>query len=128
MMYSQLLQSVQKLNFITSKEMANDAIQNTFGNAVSGMSAEDAQEFTSVLPEPLTFEALQSQHGEPESVSPQENLQQLSTQLEVSEQQAEQLVRNVFSLPMRSFEAEQREAWLKRLDEEWAQFVRKFER
>ncbi|EMR01387.1 DUF2267 domain-containing protein [Cesiribacter andamanensis] len=128
MEYSQLLQSVQKLNFIKDKQMADEAIKCTLSNAISGLPEEDAREFVAPLPDPISYNDLQERQDEPESVSPQEHLQQLSSQLEVDQQQAEELVRNVFSLPLRSFEEEQREAWLKRLDKEWASFVRKFDR
>lgn len=127
MEYNQLLSSVKQLNFIENEQMADAAIKATFGILVSSIPENSARELTRSLPDPLTFEKLRSHQESTNDVSPRDHIQQIATQFNLPENQAEELVSRVFSAA-RSGSSEQQSNWEQKLPGEWSSFVKKFDR
>lgn len=123
MEYNQLIESARKLNFIGNEERADAAVKATLGILASSMKEEDAKEFTSYFPEPLTFEKLRSHQVNENMVSPEEHIQEIATQFNFNPDEARQLVRNVISTTKENLSEEQLKSWEQKLPKGWDSFI-----
>lgn len=127
MEYSQLVKAVGKLDFIHNDKRAAVALKASYSILVATLPAQEIRPFANMLPAPLNYQELQEHQEKAVNKTPEEQLQQLASQLDVQENQAEELVRNVFALTRRHLAEQQHNQWLKRIEDDWSNFVKKFD-
>lgn len=98
MEYRSFIEGVKKLSFIRTEERSDAAVKAVLGILASSMNREQAEKFTSRLPEPLNIQNLRSHQARPLDITIEEFFDEIGAQFRLNPDQAKILVDTVFRL------------------------------
>lgn len=100
MVFRELLEDVCSLSYIANQRDAEDSIKAVLGLLTNQMEKDQAQLFTSELPEPLTFSRLYGQLSQPEHLTEDQFIEELMSQLSLPHDQALELSHRIIGRVM----------------------------
>jgi uncharacterized protein (DUF2267 family) len=95
MEYSEIVNRVERLDFITDSETADSAVKAVLGILTSRMEETDARKLTEQLPGPLTLDKLRGHQRRVEEISAAQYISEIGTQFSLSSENAGELVKTV---------------------------------
>jgi len=96
MEYNNLIEPINNLDFVESRDQADAAIKATLGRLVSAMDEQGAKEITGYLPKPLTYDKLRSHQENPINIDRNEFIAEISNEFNLDNEKGEKLVKCVF--------------------------------
>lgn len=97
MEYEQLVDEVEKLPYIRSREKADAAIKAVMGTITASVDQKTAEEITSKLPPPLKLENLHPHQAKPSTINRSEFIENIQEQFDLSKEDASHLLGEIIS-------------------------------
>lgn len=123
MEYNNLIESINNLEFVENKDQADAAVKATLGRLLSALDEDGAKEISEFLPEPLSLETLRGHQENNLKINRQEFIEEISTEFNLDNNKAEELVKSVFKVTKENLSEDQFKKLKQRMPNELATFI-----
>ena len=112
---------LETLDFIDSKDEAEEVSKTILGMIASSLSEQEAREFCAELPDYLDYETLRGEPQSREQILPEKAIQILQQKFNFEESDAKAALNQVIAITLREAKGEVSDL-VKDLDDEWKEY------
>lgn len=121
--YQNFMQSVQNLDFISDDATADAAVKAVLGHLASRVDEPQAEKISHDLPEPLSLGKLRSHQARVADISVEQFIGDLCNQFKFNADQANQLVKTVFSTTKNAVDSDTLSEVQSKLPSDWTNLM-----